>query len=439
MRFCYAINLKECLIMVGYPKIYIVYVTVMLVCISCTNDIREYTPLPVSEQTMSLEAAYTTQALGSISAAYWNTADYVVIPVENVLTKQADDTDGLLNVNGMYNGLGDFNRGDDALLVVKAAYDDVNLYMLFSWQDRDYNVSQSNWLFNGPEDPLKSGENRFGWTSQRNDDNLIVSFENGSGERDIWKWSLALSEPVGYAIDMHGSDPSWTPDAGKTAFVRNIKDEGDARSGPKYQWDGQDQEVNRSLGGSTFLDPGFYLLKPTDFTGDILEGESTYKVACGFCHGMGGDGNGAFQNSNVPLNVPGWLNRYTQQQLDNVIGNTETHRGARYWNGLSSEEQVNLGARLRAFAGIPGYLLQTPGGSSADVRSESNVLLSRIDYEADNVGYKLLLIRKLKTGNDDDVQFNSTSGSVYNFNIYLTDDDNLNLVGKMDNQLKFVK
>jgi len=425
--------------MAGHTKFIIAIVLMILINASCTFDTNEITIPPVSEQTFLLEAAYTSQAPGSINADYWSTADYVTISVKDIVTQQVDETSGLLNVNGMYNGLGDFNQGSDAELTLKAAYDNVNLYVLVSWQDKRYNVSQTNWLYNGPEDPLKLNEDRFGWTSQQSDDNIIFSFEKTSDERDIWKWSLALSEPLGYAIDMHGAALDWVPDGGKPTFERNVKDQNDIYSGPKYQWNGQDQEVTRNLAGNTILDPAFFLMNKTDFAGDIVEGESTYQVACGFCHGKGGEGNGSFHNTGVPLNIPGWLNRYSQQQLDNIIGNDETHTGARYWNGLTTEEKANLAARLHAFAGIPGYILQLPGGSSADIKSVSNVQLARIEADSENSGYTLLLIRKLNTGNEDDVQFTAEPGMTYNFDIYLTDNDNLNLVGGLDNELIFVK
>ena len=85
----------------------------------------------------------------------------------------------------------------DALILerlkLKAAYDDDFLYILVSWQDDSYNISQGNWLYKGPPDPLKPGADRFGWTSQQNDDNLILSFTGDSGDLDIWKWSLEWS------------------------------------------------------------------------------------------------------------------------------------------------------------------------------------------------------------------------------------------------------
>ncbi len=417
----------------------IAIVLIVFAGISCTNDTNEFIPVPTPEQTESLEAGYTTQSPNSLTSPYWSVADYVVIPVAEITTGQVEGANGFLNMNGMYNGLEDFNSGADAELTLRAAYDDVNVYILVTWQDDAFNISQGNWLYNGPEDPLKKGEDRFGWTSQQNDDNLIFSFEKNTSDRDIWKWSLALSEPVGYALDMFGNDMEYVADSGKKSYVRNLKDENDERSGPKYQWNGQNQEVNRKLGGSTILDPAFYLTKTTGFSGDIIKGESVYQVACGFCHGKGGDGNGSYQNSQVPLNIPGWLNRYTLQQMDNIIGNEGTHTGARYWNGLKEDEKANLSARLKAFAGIPGYILQMPDGSNADIKSLSNVQLSRIDYEGENPGYSVLLIRKLNTGHDDDVSFSTSTGMPYKFNIYLTDNDGLNLVGALDNELIFVK
>src|SRR6185369_9363142 len=99
---------------------------------------------------------------------------------------------------------------------------------------------------------------------------------------------------------------------------------------------------------------------------------------------------------------------------------------------LSSTDIDNLFARLRGYSGIPGYYLQNPSGSNSDVHSLSNVQLAKID--GNNKGYSVLLIRALNTGNTDDIIFSPSVGQ-YEFNISVSDNDDLNRIGETNNQL----
>lgn len=425
--------------MMGYRKIHWFWGLIIINITSCTYYKNEIYIPPVEEKTQMLEAEYVTNAPTNINDPYWKTADYIEVYTNEKQWKQVYDEDGLLNMNSMYNGKTDFNGGDSSHLELKAAYDDTYIYILASWQDKTYNASYANWVFNGPHDQHKPAQDTIGWTSQRNDDNLIFAFDKSNG-RDIWKWSLSTSEPTGYALDMHEEGAGWTFDGGTPVFERNAIDPSDNRSGPKYEWNGPKQELVRIPGvDQSFaqLDPGYYILDKSNFMGDIENGEYLFQTFCAYCHGRNGLGDGYVNNTGIALNVPAWLNRYTRDGYEALIGNSAKHPGASNWNRLTEERKIDLGARLRAFAGVPGVVFQEPTGSSADIRAYSNVILGNIDINKENPGYKVLFIRKLQTGNDDDIQFNLGESAEYDLNIFFTDNDDLNYVGEDGKKLIF--
>ncbi len=416
-----------------YKKIFTV-LGLTLFTASCTYYTNE--PSPVSEARPTLEARHVSVAPNSINAAYWATAAYLVVDVKDIKTHQVASEDGLLNVNGMYNGVSDFNGGQPAGLTLKAAYDDEYLYILASWNDKTLNVSGNNWYYNGPADSLKD-ESSEGWTSQGSDDELILAFNKSGNTRDIWKWSLALSEPMGYAIDMYDDGTQWSVDAGDQIFVRNSAT-GDYRSGPEYEWNGKQQDVTRNPAGATVLDPLYFLLNKTEFTEDVANGDELYQGNCSFCHGSKGQGHAPFDTKAISLVDGATYNRsaYTSS-LNSTLSTDSTHAGAKYWNELSDKDKMDVFARIRAFNGIPGYYLQNPSGSASDIRAVSNIQLARMNTSASQSGYKVLLIRKLNTGKDDDEQFDLSQGRQFEFDVYLTDNDNLNLVGAASEELTF--
>jgi hypothetical protein len=401
---------------------------------SCTDYQNETIKLPqpkVSKPTATLEAEYVATAPNSISSAYWKTANYLPITSQNLVTGQVPPDDGLYNVSGTYNGLASFNLGKPPKATIKAAYDNSNLYILVSWRDTTFNLSSENWVYNGPSDPKKAGSTS-GWTSQRSDDKMILSFDMGSSNRDEWTWSLALSEPLGFAIDMINNNGVVSADAGNKTYVRNIAG-ADDRSGPKYQWDEVQQQLTRTPGGTTILDPGFYILTKTNFVGDPASGETIFQNSCSRCHGVDGDGNGIVEAA-AAFSVPGDMNRFTKLAFVTFASSSQ-HDGSTDFVSLTPTEVDNIFARIRGFAGVPGYYLQNPSGSNSDVHTLSNVLLANVDGN-NNKGYTVLLIRALNTGNTDDIVFDPTVGQ-YQFNILLSDNDELNRIGANNNTITF--
>jgi len=413
----------------------------LLYSMSCTyyqnNDV--FIP-PVEEQTKTLEASYVSTPPTSFNDAYWKTADYLAVKTNEISSGQAYNEKGLLNANNMFNGKEDFNGNQESGLRLKAGYDNENLYILATWSDDTYNASWGNWFYNGPNDPRKS-QDTIGWTSQKNDDNLILAFENANGS-DIWKWSLSTSDPIGYMLDMHVMNNEWVFDAGTPVFERNAVDPDNFRSGPKTEWNGPTQELTRIPGVSgsfAQLDPAYFILNKSTFVGNVANGELLYQSKCANCHGISGKGDGYRTNTGVAINGLGYFTRYTRTGLDQFLANGIAHPGAGYWVNLTTAQKDDVMARLRGMSSVPGVSFQVPSGSSADIRAYSNVLLGRIDETKENPGYKVLIIRKLQTGNADDIQFNLSESLEYEMNVYLTDDDDQNMVGENNRKLTFKK
>jgi len=411
--------------------------TVILISLltGCTYYENESIKIPVPEvpnATTTLEASYVTTIPNKINSNYWKTADYLPITPQNQSIGKLPAEDGTFNMSGTFNGLADFNVGASPDILLKAAYTKDSLYVLITWKDTRFNASQGNWFYNGPTDPKKPGSTT-GWTSQQSDDNVKLAFSMGAGKSDIWNWSLALSEPLGYAIDKVDNGSGELPDAGNKTYVRNAN--GDNRSGPKYDWNGVQQELQRKPAGFTILDPGYYLLNKKDFVGDVIKGEVLYQKECALCHGITGDGEGTQNPVGIRLNKPGQFNRVTRQALDAFAADGGQHEGAVHYPSAEAERD-DLFARLRGFSGIPGYYLENPTGSTSDIRAVSNIQLAKIDG-SNTKGYVILLVRALNTGREDDIVFNSATKPVYDFSITLGDNDVLNRIGLLNKQLTF--
>jgi mono/diheme cytochrome c family protein len=445
-------------------------IPVIMIMQSCEKDyFYEIPPPHVATATSSLEAQYVSSAPVSLNSPYWLNADYLKVSSKNVSIQQLF-SDGLLNMTGTYDGLNSFNGGKEAQLTLKAAYDANKVYLLAEWTDSDINLSQASWLWNGPADPLKP-DLTSGWTSQRNNDQIAFAFEvqaassqagnfsnvgcaaacHGSGitaamhpdagKVDIWKWSLAHSAPMGYAIDMIADQNALMNDAGTKMYERNVNGTTD-RSGPLYEWSGATQSVTLANGLSATLDPAYYLFNKTPFTGDIVNGDSLYHNEtlnqpghCNSCHGEHGEGATASAINSAALNKKS--RSVLMSNMDNVADMSA------YWNNnLTASQKDDIIAYLRGLSGVPGYYLQQPNGSNADITAISNVTPVQIAsavLPATNVhtNYKVLIIRNLKTNNPDDVQLDPSLNRTYKFGVALMDNDGKNHIGSVIETLTF--
>lgn len=444
-------------------------VAIIILVNSCVKDTVYVPPVPV--QTSTLEARKVSSPPFNLTGydSYWKTADYLLVPATNVSTGLLF-TDGQMNMTGTYTGMNSFpvNPG----LKLKAAYDDVNLYILAEWTDPQINMSFKNWYFNGPGDPLKSSETSNGWTSHRNSDGLALAFEidpasgpagnfatvgcaaschssginsnmkPDAGKIDLWNWSLARSG-MGYAQDMVSIKDSLSDDAGTKSYVRNSVSSSN-RSGPAFEWNGTDQNITLPDGKTATLSPGFYLLEDhkIPFVGDVASGNQIYLRSstpgeCYTCHGNNGNGIGANGDGAV-LNVP-FMNTKSRATLLYNMDRVEAMPN--YWSGLNSTERENVIAYVRSLSGVPGYYLKTPSGSTADITVLTNVTPINIrnasQFSSLEKKYQVLLIRKLKTNNADDIQFNLSASTSYKFGIAIMNNDTRNHIGSKIETINF--
>ena len=442
---------------------------VIIVVNSCAKDTVYVPPVPV--QTSTLEVRKVTEPPLNFTGfnSYWKTADYMLVNLANT-SNNVLNTDGLLNMTGTYTGMNSFTLNPG--LKLRAAYDDVNLYILAEWTDPQINMSFRNWYFNGPGDPLKSSETSNGWTSQRNSDGLALAFEinpasgpAGSfatvgcaaschssginsnmkpdiGKVDLWNWSLARSG-LGYAQDMVSIKDSLSDDAGIKSYVRNSISSSN-RSGPAFEWDGTDQNITLPDGKTATLSPSFYLLEDhkTPFAGDVSAGDqlfhkNTTPGECYSCHGNKGNGIGESGEGAV-LNIP-FMNTKSRSTLLYNMDRVEAMTN--YWSGMNASERENIVAYVRGLSGVPGYFLKTPSGSTADITVLTNVTpintRNASQFSPLEKIYQVLLIRKLKTNNADDIQFDIASNTSYKFGVAVMNNDTRNHIGSKIETLNF--
>ena len=388
------------------------------------------TPKPTEQ----LEAAYFWLPQNQIKSSYWKAADYLEVTLKDLQTRKLY-SDGYLNMTGTYDGLKSFNNGNDPQVKLRAGYDDEYLYIMVEWKDTTTDASYASWLWDGPADANKS-DSTGGWTSQRNNDNFTILFDkDGSQDKDAWKWSLALSAPFDKAfnlkLDAQGnlSDPD--------GIIRNSNGS-TPRSGPAYEWNGVRQEILLADSTKMLLDPGYYLLDnfKIPVTGSAEEGQIVFnKTAdCRYCHGPDADGFADGETQGGSLQDV-FINRFSRRGLLTFISSSG-HEGSgdQYWGRIAnnSNDTTNLVAFLRSVAGIPGYSLVKPE-TAPTIKALTNVGIGSLKKA--NGFYQVLLIRKLNTGNPDDIQF--TPGNTYKFSIRLSDDDDLNYVGATDLELTF--
>ena len=410
----------------------------MIYSTSCESEKRVppkgYFPnTPVA--TRQLEAAYFFEPQDKLNSRYWKDASYVEAALVNQSTNNLYP-DGQLNMTGTYEGISGFNQGRDPGLVLKAGYDDQYLYILAEWKDTTADASYHTRIWQGPSDPLKVDSTN-GWTTQRNQDNLTLLFEKEDESYDVWRWSLAYTAPFEMALNLSaGADGMVSPIPG--SFLRVNTDGSTPRDMPKYEWNGQRQEVTLDDGTLKILDPAYYLHDEykEEFTGDIAGGETAFNVRadCRFCHGPDGNGISDGTTSGGALNKVS-LNKYSREGLVEYIGSTgHEGRGAQYWGRIKNNptDVENLVSFIRGISGVPGYVLKGPD-EERDIRALTNISVGGIDKQ--NSSYRVLLKRKLDTGNPEDVGFDPAG--TYRFSLRVSDNDEINYVGAEGIELIF--
>jgi mono/diheme cytochrome c family protein len=456
---------RENIIIMNYRKIYILLVCLFFVVWqSCRKDYTYVSPPPPgAHSTDSLEVVLVTTPPNKITSPYWGKANYLAVHTADV-SKSMLYQYGWLNMTGTYNGLNSFSSKSPSL-TLKAAYDNDNLYILAEWLDTVADFSYGSWFYNGPTDPRKS-DTATGWTKQKNCDRLAMAFEinsasggagafssvgcaascHGSGSSaamypsagsvDIWNWNTAHSAPLGYAEDMVANAGGLSSDAGNKMWAPN-----DGANGPMYEWNGVAQNITLPNGSAAILDPAYYLMNTTSFTGNAHGGDTIFhKIyagnadACSTCHGEKGEGGDYGALNSVAFNGK------SRSTLITSMNNQPEM--ATYFPKLDSAALVNVLAYIRGMAGVPGAVLSMPTGSNADITAISNV--TPIDIKNaylpktnKHVKYQVLITRKLKTNNADDVQFDLSKAKTYVFGIALMDNDAKNHIGSTKEVLIF--
>ena len=392
----------------------------------------EYEKIPgphVATSTAFLKSVYTGSPAVSLNSPVWQNSDYFVVPLSNLSINKTDTANGVLNGNGTFDGVNAF--GDSAKLILRSVYNNNNIYILAEWKDISLDAIGRIWLWNGPKDVHKNDDSAK-WTTQSNDDKLILKFkfpQSQNYSEDIWVWSVALSEPLGYAIDMVSkTDQTVISDAGTPMFARNGTNN---RSGPLYEFNGQTQTITKGNGSGGLLDAAYFLYNKTAYTGNPSAGYISYKGTCFDCHGEGN------VSGYAPQLNQSWLNTMSRTAIKNFILDPDQHSdGYSHVETLSDEALNNIFAWLSGQSGTPGYYLQTPSGSVADVLASSNVQTGKINPVNSN-GYKVLLTRKLNTGNPDDLTFDVKDGTTYTIGIELCNKDSVNFIGAINQTLIF--
>lgn len=384
--------------------------------------------IPVSpEASENLEAAYFWVPQDKLNSSYWKDAKFVRLNLSDISTKNLYD-DGFLNMTGTYDGLNDFNNGNDVEATIKAGYDSEFLYLLVEWKDTTANASNMTWLWYGPEDDLKS-DSSTGWTSQWNNDNVSVIFENPDSENDdVWKWSLANTAPFDMAYNLKKDNAGNISDPVENTIIRNSNDNS-SRSGPKYEWNGERQEIVLADESVKIIDPAYFIYDENkmEFKGDIEAGESVFntKADCKFCHGHNGNGIPEGYTNGGALNSP-FTNTYSREGLEEYIG-SRGHEGSgtQYWGKIKNNptDIENLLGFIRGIAGTPGNILIKP--ENIEVSAISNISMGGIEKR--NTNYRVLLKRKLMPDSASDISFDPQK--TYNLSLRFSDNDEINFVG----------
>jgi len=442
----------------------VLMIAAFAVTIAGCGDDDDGPTVPVAPvKTEKLEAAKISSAP---DAAFWDDADYAEFTASgnggNGSTGQAYG--GEFNMTGSKDGF-------DIKVRMKAAYSATDLYIWTQWPDNSStnDLNRRRWFFNGgASDALPTfdmgvtGRTMMemaptGWSSNLNDDKIGVmwdikqggvgasatdgrKFEDvgcamtchtpndmypANGRTDLWHWKTSRSNPIGYANDQFcvndGAAPGRKTDTGETIEVRNRPAGGNNTSGPASVWDPtKANRIVRASDGATFnLNPLLFLANDAKMPleGDAAAGNVIYQAKCQGCHNPDGKG----QNKNL---ADYGLNKTRDEIVNKTNANGVTHGGENQ-NVTDPTEQGNLVARIRGFAGAPGYTLQdvTAPGDATYVTNANTV------YSGGT--YTVIFKRKLTTAKPtEDVQFtNVTASAEYPFSVAVMDYDGKNHVG----------
>jgi mono/diheme cytochrome c family protein len=439
----------------------------------------------------------------------WDEAEELSVNT-NTVRSQALYGNGQLNMTGTFAGAADFNGGESANLRLTALYTTGSgqVFIRARWNDMIRNIDRRRALFNGPSDPQQPGESATGYTSQLNDDKIAFAFaidpntsgafgtfnnvgcaaachlaqgENEMtpdvGKIDLWHWKTQRSEPLGFVNDQFSvpiDEGGRQTDAGGPIEVRNLKESGNNRSGPKFIWDGTNQTIPAGAPrAGEVLDPAFTLLRVNaEHLQDVSDrdannGETIYtNSGCAGCHGANGQG-GVFPGAPALNTIE--FGRMSDADLDTLIATSPPPHIAAAYNALNDQQKKDLRLRVFDFWGTQGYFLQLPctpgdpGCSSLDVTTigetldgspldysqagidsltnittpqgpDNNAALNKYKFQQD--GYCLIIVRDLDTTHDDDVLFEP--GQSYPFGVALMDNDGINHIGNALLTLQFL-
>lgn len=380
----------------------------------------EYDQLPgpnTPRETVEVEAIYIKSASPVLSnSPKWNEANFTKVSLSDLTTGQSYG-EGYRNANGTINGISGLGGSEKVDLTLKAMYDDEYVYILALWNDSTLNVQYKNWLW---EDK---------WLRTGNTDQLIIKFEMG-GRKDVWQWSAAMSEPMGYAIDGIEEENGILHDEGDVTFEsydsESVK--------PSFEWNGESPIFTKPSGFPSILDPAYFIAGTTDYIGDPSTGSILFAENCGACHGNYGETGYSIDDYGKSLD-PVNLNRWSRKTLDEFI-RSEIHDGRIVFATLDYIDKANLFGYMRGVGSIPGFLIQEPSGSAADV--EAQTFLSLVKVNTMNSNYAVMFKRKLQTGMSDDIQFKPAMDRV-KFDILISDNDDLNFVGALNKELLFLE
>jgi mono/diheme cytochrome c family protein len=417
-------------------------------------------------KTDKLEAAKLSAAP---NAAFWDASDFIEFT--------ASSTGGSGSTGQSYGG--EFNMtgsktGFVATVRMKAAYTSTDLYVWAQFQDHSgtNDLNRRRWFFNGGAvdalptfDAVVSGRTSTevvppGWSSNLNDDkvgvmwDIVIGGEGASsfdgqfadvgcsmtchtpgdmypdhGRTDLWHWKTSRSNPLGYVNDQYTDKVAGgrVTDAGELIEVRNRPSGGNNTSGPAFVWD--PTKLNRIVraDGNTFdLDPRLFLaaIAAMPIEGDANAGNILFQATCVGCHNSDGKGQGkdlADYGLNQPMSTI--VNKFNANGVSHGTGGNQ--------NITDPTDQGNLVARIRAFAGAPGYTLQ-------DVTTPDDavyVLNAGTVYAAGT--YTLIFRRKLTTSKpNEDAQFTDLTLE-YPFSVAIMDFDGKNHAGSPLQKLLF--